>query len=154
MSPVQIRRATIEDLPRIVALMHGGAVTPTSSAEQLGPPLPPAYEAAFLAIQGSPHFSVWVADEGGEVVGTFQFSAMPNLSNVGRPVAQVESVHVAADRRGQGIGALMMAWAIAEARRLGCFRLQLTTNKLREDAHRFYRRLGFVDSHLGMKLKL
>jgi GNAT superfamily N-acetyltransferase len=152
MEPVQIRRAVLEDLPRIVALMHGGSVT--APVEQLGPPLPAAYEAAFRAIQGSAYFSVWVAEVAGEVVGTFQFSAMPNLSNVGRPVAQVESVHVAAARRGQGVGAVMMQWAIAEARRLGCFRLQLTSNKLREDAHRFYRRLGFVDSHLGMKLKL
>jgi GNAT superfamily N-acetyltransferase len=66
----------------------------------------------------------------------------------------VESVHVAETHRGRRVGEAMMAWAIAEARRNRCYRLQLTSNKGRLDAHRFYRRLGFVASHEGMKLDL
>jgi GNAT superfamily N-acetyltransferase len=79
---------------------------------------------------------------------------LPSLSNQGLPTAEVEGVHVAESHRGQRIGEAMMLWAIAEARRLGCKRLQLTSNKARIDAHRFYERLGFVKSHEGMKLNL
>ena len=79
---------------------------------------------------------------------------LPNLPTRARPTAEVESVHVMEAVRGQGIGGAMMAWATEEARLLGCRRLQLTSNKARSDAHRFYERLGFVKSHEGMKLNL
>jgi GNAT superfamily N-acetyltransferase len=133
-------------------LIHLGAWG--ESAEQPGPPLPGAYLDAFRAIQANPATAVMVADLGGEVVGTFQFAVLRGLSHLGRPVAQVESVHVAQSQRSKGIGEAMMIWAINEARRNGCYRLQLTSNKGRTDAHRFYRRLGFVASHEGMKLEL
>jgi GNAT superfamily N-acetyltransferase len=95
-----------------------------------------------------------VAELDGEVVGTFQLSVIPHLSHVGRPVAQLESVHVAGARRSRGIGAQMVRWAIDEARRQGCHRLQLTSDRRRVEAHRFYERLGFLATHEGFKLKL
>jgi GNAT superfamily N-acetyltransferase len=132
--------------------MVGGAGGP--SAERLAEPLPDAYAEALAAMDRSDCFSLWVAELAGDVVGTSQLSLLLNLSHVGRPVAQVESVHVAQRHRSQGIGEAMMRHAISQARARGCFRLQLTSNRLRTDAHHFYRRLGFVDSHVGMKLAL
>ena len=148
-----IRLATETDLPRIVELIHLGAVG-GKGAETLGPPLPAAYYEAFRSFTRFPEAKVMVAAVDGVVVGTFQFHLLPSLSNGARPTAEVESVHVAEALRGQRIGEAMMAWAISEARRLGCKRLQLTSNKARTDAHRFYERLGFVKSHEGMKLNL
>ncbi|MGE0601673.1 MAG: N-acetyltransferase family protein [Dehalococcoidia bacterium] len=147
---LQIRHATEADLPRIIELIHMGAVR-GKSLEELGPPLPERYYAAFRRFADFPEAAVMVAELNGEVVGTFQFHLLPSLSG-GHPVAEVESVHVAAAYRGQRIGEAMMQWAIAEARRLGCKRVQLASNKERTDAHRFYERLGFVKSHEGMKL--
>lgn len=153
MNEVLIRAATEADLPRIVELIHRGAVG-GNGAEQLGPPLPDAYYEAFRSFARFPEAKVMVAEVHGEVAGTFQFHLLPSLSNGALPTAEVESVHVAEALRGQRIGEAMMAWAIAEARRLGCKRVQLTSNKQRTDAHRFYERLGFVKSHEGMKYNL
>ncbi len=153
MSDLTIREASEDDLPRIVELIHLGAVG-RHGAEDLGPPLPQAYYEAFRSFARFPHAKVLVAESGGQVVGTFQFHILPSLSHRGLPTAEVESVHVAEAMRGQRIGEAMMGWAIGEAKRLGCKRLQLTSNKARTDAHRFYERLGFVKSHEGMKLDL
>ena len=152
MTPL-LRPATEADLPRIVELIHLGAVG-GHGAEDLGPPLPHAYIAAFRSFARFPEAKVMVAEVDGSVVGTFQFHLLPSLSYQGRPTAEVESVHVAEAMRGKRVGEAMMQWAIAEARRLGCKRVQLTSNKARNDAHRFYERLGFVKSHEGMKLNL
>jgi len=95
-----------------------------------------------------------VAVDGPDVVGTMQLSFIPGLSRQGALRAQVEAVRVAAGHRGRGLGAAMLGWAIAEARRRGCALVQLTTDKSRDAAHRFYERLGFVASHEGMKLVL
>lgn len=89
-----------------------------------------------------------------EVVGTFQLSVIPGVSQRGLKRAMIESVRVAAAERGSGLGTQMMRWAIEEARRAGCGQVQLTSNAERPDAHRFYERLGFVPSHVGFKLKL
>ncbi|MBK9544548.1 MAG: GNAT family N-acetyltransferase [Dehalococcoidia bacterium] len=150
---LRIRRAAEADLPGIIALIHLGALG-GQGAEELGPPLPEAYYRAFREFSRYPEAKVLVAELDGHVVGTFQFHILPNLSNRARPTAEVESVHVMEAVRGQGIGGAMMAWATEDARRLGCRRLQLTSNKARSDAHRFYERLGFVKSHEGMKLNL
>lgn len=150
---VTLRPAVEGDLPRIIELIALGGVA-GKSTETLASPLPEAYGRAFRAIKATPGLEVYVAELRGEVIGTFQLAIWPNLSNGGRPVAQLESVHVAPAQRGQGIGEQMLAFAIAEARARGCFRLQLTSNKARPDAHRFYQRAGFVASHEGMKLAL
>lgn len=148
-----LRPATEADLLRIVELIHLGAVG-GRGAEDLGPPLPQPYYDAFRSFARFPEAKVMVAEMDGAVVGTFQFHLLPSLSNGALPTAEVESVHVSEELRGRRIGEAMMAWAIAEARRLGCKRVQLTSNKQRADAHRFYERLGFVKSHEGMKLNL
>ena len=148
-----IRRATEADLPRIIELIHLGAAGGIG-AEDLGPPLLAAYYEAFRSFEHFPEAKVMVAEVDGQVVGTFQFHLLPSLANGARPTAEVEGVHVAEAFRGQRIGEAMMAWVAAEARRLGCRRVQLTSNKIRVDAHRFYERLGFLKSHEGMKLHL
>ena len=95
-----------------------------------------------------------VAEAGGAVVGTMQLLFLPGLSRRGALRAQVEAVRVAAPGRGHGLGSAMIRWAISEARRRGCALVQLTSDKSRTDAHRFYARLGFAASHEGMKLPL
>ena len=87
-------------------------------------------------------------------MGTFQLSFLPGLARRGALRAQIEAVRVRADHRGRGLGAAMIGWAIEEARRRGCALVQLTTDKARADAHRFYEGLGFVASHEGLKLPL
>ena len=114
----------------------------------------PAYLAAFRAIQAEPNCRKLVAVLDGRIVGCFQLNLLPGLGRRGSWRAQIESVRVVQDRRNAGIGAAMMGWAIAEARRRGCGLVQLTTDKRRGDAHRFYRRLGFEATHEGMKLIL
>jgi GNAT superfamily N-acetyltransferase len=94
------------------------------------------------------------AELNGEIVGTVQMLILPNLSHLGRPIAQLESMHVVASHRGNRIGEEMIRCAVAEAKLHGCFRMQLTSNKVRHDAHRFYKRLGFEASHEGFKLSL
>ena len=114
----------------------------------------PAYEAALDAISGDPNNRLLVVEEAGAVVGCFQLTFIPGLGRGGAWRAQIESVRVAGSRRGRGTGAAMMRWAIERGRERGCALVQLTTDKRREDAHRFYRRLGFEASHEGMKLLL
>jgi GNAT superfamily N-acetyltransferase len=87
-------------------------------------------------------------------VGTAQLSVLPGLSHRGASRAQLESVRIAADRRGGGLGTRFIGWTLEEARRRGCTSVQLTTHRERTDAHRFYERLGFVATHEGRKLLL
>jgi GNAT superfamily N-acetyltransferase len=93
-------------------------------------------------------------EDQGEVVGTLQLSFIPHLVLRGGERAQIEAVRVRSDRRGAGVGEALAQWAIEQARQSGCRLLQLTTNASRADAHRFYQRLGFDVSHVGMKLAL
>jgi GNAT superfamily N-acetyltransferase len=88
------------------------------------------------------------------VIATMQLSFLPGLARGGAWGAEIESVRVDPAHRGQGIGAAMITWAVQEAGRRGCTQVQLTTNKQRTDAHRFYARLGFANSHEGFKLQL
>ena len=113
-----------------------------------------AYTAAFRSIDADPAHLLVVAEHAGQIVGTFQVSFLPGLARRGALRAQIEAVRVAESQRGSGLGAAMMRWAIDEARRRGCALVQLTSDKARADAHRFYARLGFVASHEGMKLAL
>ncbi len=152
MSNLTFRDATAADVPRIVALIEAGVADPETHL--VADPNDPAYLVAFDRIRAAPNQRLIVAEFGGEVVGTFQISYQPGLARGGMTRAIVESVHVAAAHRGQGIGAQMMAQAIAMAREAGCGMVQLTSNKVRLDAHRFYRRLGFEQSHEGFRLML
>jgi GNAT superfamily N-acetyltransferase len=145
-----VRLAREADVPAIVSLFaedDGGrnAAHGTLGAAQIE---------AFREIEPDPNNAVYVAELEGKVVGTFQLTFIRQLSNGGSLVAQVESVHVHSSARSHGIGVRMMAVAIAEAKRRGALRIQLTSNLRRERAHAFYERLGFEFSHKGMKLYL
>lgn len=152
MSALTFRDAGATDVPRIVALIESGVADP--EAHVTADPDDPRFLAAFERIRAAPNQRLIVAERGGEVVGTFQISYQPGLARLGMTRAIVESVHVAAAHRGQGIGAQMMTRAIAMAREAGCGVVQLTSNKKRLDAHRFYKRLGFEASHEGFRLML
>ena len=149
---VHIRRATAADVALIVEFLHEDVLG--AGREDPGPPLPAAYLDAFAEIDADPRTSLFIAELDGERVGTFQFTVLRHLTHHGARVAQIEAVHVATRHRGRGIGEAMMRWAVDEARRRGCQRAQLTSDKRRADAHRFYLRLGFTNSHEGMKLPL
>jgi GNAT superfamily N-acetyltransferase len=151
---VLVRRATVDDLPVVVGLF---ALDDDGNREDSAPEreLEPCYVEALCAIDGDPNNAFLVAEDvSGRVVGTFQLTVIQYVAYRGGRVAQIENVLVSPDQRGQGIGEAMMRWAIDEARRRGCFRVQLTSNRRRTRAHAFYERLGFVPSHVGMKLVL
>ena len=112
------------------------------------------YLAAFRAIKADPRNELWTAHRGTDLVGMYQVTYIPYLSRGGNERCLIEAVRVAASVRGKGIGKAMMLFALDRARDRGCLLAQLTTDKTRPDAHRFYRRLGFEASHEGMKLDL
>lgn len=112
------------------------------------------YVAAFEAIAADANQQLVVVTEGDTVVGTLQLSFIPGIARQGAWRGQIEAVRIAAQRRDAGLGQRMFEWAIARCRERGCTLVQLTTDKRRPDAHRFYERLGFVASHEGYKLAL
>jgi GNAT superfamily N-acetyltransferase len=146
-----LRRALRDDVPAIVELLAEDELG-TGRDGAAGGVEP--YLGAFDAIDTDPAHLLVVAETGGEIVGTLQLSVLPSLPHRGAFRAQLEGVHVRADRRGGGLGAAMVGWAVEEARRRGCAEVQLTSQKRRVDAHRFYERLGFARSHEGFKLIL
>lgn len=146
------RRAERADLEAIVDLLADDALG--AGREDAARPLDGRYLAAFEAISADPNQFLAVVETEGRIVGTLQLSFLPGLSRLGMTRGQIEAVRIAADRRGTGLGEAMFAWAIAECRKRGCALVQLTTDKSRPDAHRFYERLGFVASHEGYKLAL
>jgi GNAT superfamily N-acetyltransferase len=152
-TPVVLRRAVRPDLPALVALLAADDLGATRDGIR-GQADRDAYERAFQAIDQDPAQLLLVATAQDRVVGTLQLSFIPGLSRRGALRAQIESVRVAPTMRGRGLGEALFAWSIAEARRRGCALVQLTTDKTRTDAHRFYYRLGFVASHEGLKLDL
>ena len=149
---IAIRPAVEADLPRIVELLL--ELSLDDPREDLGPPLPTAYRDTFREIQADPRQQLVVLEADGQVIGTLTLIVVPHLSYRGRPFAVVESVVVDAGARSAGYGEQLMRYAIAEARRAGCHRISLTSNKRRSDAHRFYERLGFHATHEGFKLEL
>ena len=152
MSDLSIREAQAGDLEPIIHLHEEDELG--SHGDVWSPETRPAYEAAFAAIQRSPDNRLFVAADGNEVVGTFQLTFIPNLTGRGAMRVKVESVKVKAARRSGGIGARMIAFCEDYARMHGAAAMELTSNKTRKDAHRFYERLGFSRSHEGFKKKL
>lgn len=146
------RPATIKDLPDIVRLLADDFLG--AQREQYEDPLPESYLRAFEEIDADKNNHLIVAEKEGEVIGTLQLTYTPSISFRGGKRATVESVRVDQRFRGKGIGRDLMLYAIGRAKEEGCISMQLTTNAEREDAHRFYRDLGFEGTHLGMKLKL
>jgi ribosomal protein S18 acetylase RimI-like enzyme len=151
-SAIEFRAARRDDLPAIVRLL---ADDPLGTAREcLADPLPREYIDAFeaMARQGGNEIVLAMAD--GVIAGCLQLTVIPGLSRRGSQRAQIEAVRVDRARRGQGIGESLIKHAIERARAQGCTLVQLTTDKSRADAHRFYTRLGFVATHKGMKLDL
>ena len=147
-----IRDATVDDLPAIVRLLADDILGATRELPQ--EPLIPAYLDAFAAIEAQSGNKLLVADMDGAVVGCMQLVILPGLGRVGTTRAQIESVRVDRAVRGRRIGETLVTHALAEARASGCGLVQLTTDRARTDAHRFYERLGFEATHVGMKLHL
>lgn len=152
----RLRQASPADLPAIVRLLADDSLG--AGRERAGDMAP--YERAFAAIDADPSHLLIVGEllpagnAQAPVVATFQLSFLPGISRQGAWRAQIEGVRVADSLRGQGLGNVMVQWAIDESRRRGCTLMQLTTHKTRRAAHRFYERLGFEASHEGMKLPL
>ena len=152
MSDLLFRDATAEDVPVIVRMYVDDALG--RSREDVSDPLPESYLDAFREVDADPRQRLVVVVRSGEVVGTFQLLFLPHLVMRGGRRAQIEAVRVRSDRRGTGIGVAMLEWAIEQARAEGCRLVQLTTSGEREEARRFYSRLGFEPTHVGMKLDL
>jgi ribosomal protein S18 acetylase RimI-like enzyme len=146
------REATAGDLPEIVAMLADDDIG--RSREDARLPLDKAYVDAFHAIVASPHDHLLVAESDGAIVGIFQLSFIPGLSRKGAWRGQIESVRVSSANRGKGIGEALLRHAVALCREHGCSTVQLTSDKQRSEAHRFYGRLGFVATHEGFKLAL
>lgn len=146
------RLATRTDLPSIVRMLADDDLG--SQRERVENPLPESYYSAFEQISGDQNHELIVAERNGEVIGTLHLMLLPSVSFQGGLRAQIESVRVDKRFQSRGIGSEMMKWAMARARQRGAYVVQLTTHESRVDAHRFYERLGFKGSHLGMKLSL
>ncbi len=134
-----------------MALLHDDVLGQQRESVQseMGP-----YAAAFAALQESPDYAVFVMEDGGELIGCYQLMHLPHLSFQGATRTQIESVRIAAARRGQGFGRQLIAHAIEQAKERGAKIVQLTSNKERTEAGRFYQAFGLVATHDGYKLSL
>lgn len=147
-----IRAACEDDLGEIVALLADDALG--RERERTSEALSTAYRVAFEEIDRDARNELVVVEEAGRVIATLQLTYVPSLTHEGGERAQVEGVRVAASHRGRGVGRMLLGWATSRAEERGCRMVQLTTDKRRPDARRFYESLGFEATHEGMKLKL
>jgi N-acetylglutamate synthase-like GNAT family acetyltransferase len=147
-----IRDARRADVPAIVRLLADDSLGQTR--ERVADPLPEPYWRAWESIDRDPNNRLVVLEDAGELVGCLQLTFIPGLSRMGAERAQIESVRIHSRLRGQGAGKRLFEWAIAEAKAHGSSIVQLTTDKARTDAHRFYAELGFRATHEGMKLDI
>jgi GNAT superfamily N-acetyltransferase len=143
------RHATPGDLPFIIGLIVEDSVV--SSGDDPADAAHSDYVDALAAITADPNQEMFVVEQDGEAIGCFQLSYLPGLMRRGMWRGQIEVVHVSDAMRNRGIGGEMMRWALERCRERGCGMVQLTSNKKRVDAHRFYARLGFLKSHEGFK---
>jgi len=149
---IAIRKAAAADVAAIVSMLADDALG--AQREDASLPLRDSYRNAFAAIDADPNQLLAVVEHDGEIIGCMQISFIPGLSRMGMWRGQIESVRIASHIRGGGIGRQMIGWAIEQCRERGCGLVQLTTDKSRSDALRFYQSLGFTDSHDGLKLSL
>jgi len=151
-SSITLRHARREDVVSIVKMLADDALG--GSRERIEDPLPSCYFAAFDKVAHDPNITLVVAEgKGGAVIGCLQLCILPGLSSQGVPRGLIEDVRVASHLRGQGIGEQLVQWAVAEARSRGCKLVELLTHHSGVDAQRFYERLGFARSHVGMTLR-
>ncbi|MFD2922160.1 GNAT family N-acetyltransferase [Halobacillus naozhouensis] len=147
---MNFRKANEEDLQAIVRLLADDELG--SQRERYEEPLPDDYYEAFTAIKAQVGNQIILAFEGQTLIGCLQLTIIPGLARQGMKRAQIEGVRVDRRYRGRGVGEALFKEAIAIAKSEECGLVQLTTDKQRDDAHRFYNRLGFLASHEGMKL--
>ena len=151
-SEVTIRSARREDVGVIVAMLADDPLG--GDRERIEDPLPQSYFAAFERLTGDPNIQLVVAEDGeGAVVGCLQLCILPGLSSQGASRGLIEDVRVSSDCRSRGIGEQLVQWAVTEARGNGCALVELLTHHTRADAQRFYERLGFARSHVGMTIR-
>jgi ribosomal protein S18 acetylase RimI-like enzyme len=146
------RIATETDVPAIIALMGDDEISRAREGHQAT--VTPNALAAFREIDADANNELWVGELEGAVIATLQLTFIPGLSRDGLKRAQVESVRVHTDHRSQGVGEKLLESAMDRARAKGCAMMQLTTDTRRAAAQRFYVRLGFEPTHVGMKRKL
>ncbi|MFR0358725.1 GNAT family N-acetyltransferase [Streptomyces sediminimaris] len=150
MADLEIRPATADDVPAIVAMLADDPL----GAERESPDDLAPYLTALRRLASDPNQYLVVAVRENRVVGTLQLTIIPGLSRRGATRSIIEAVRIHADERGSGLGTQLIEWAIDESRRQDCRLIQLTSDTSRTDAHRFYERLGFTASHVGFKLPL
>ncbi|MFF4822099.1 GNAT family N-acetyltransferase [Streptomyces sp. NPDC001312] len=150
MEDLAIRAAVAADVPAIVAML---ADDPLGAQRESPDDLAP-YLSALERLSVDPHQHLVVAVREDRVVGTLQLTIIPGLSRRGSTRSIIEGVRIHADERGSGLGTRLIEWAVDTSRREGCQLVQLTSDRTRTDARRFYERLGFEASHLGFKLQL
>jgi ribosomal protein S18 acetylase RimI-like enzyme len=151
-SSITIRRAGRDDVGSIVAMLADDRLG--AARERLEDPLPLSYFRAFEAVDRDPNIQLVVAQDGdGAIVGCLQLCILPGLSSQGASRGLLEDVRVASHCRSRGLGEQLVQWAVGEARARGCKLVELLTHHTRVDAQRFYERLGFERSHVGMTLR-
>jgi ribosomal protein S18 acetylase RimI-like enzyme len=148
---VSIRPARREDVAAIVAMLADDHLGRTR--ERVEDPLPASYYDAFARVERDPNLTLVVAESAGRVVGCLQLAILPGLSSQGGVRGLLEDVRVASDCRSRGIGEQLVQWAVAEAKARNCNLVELLTHQTRVDAQRFYKRLGFAASHVGMTVR-
>jgi ribosomal protein S18 acetylase RimI-like enzyme len=148
---VSIRPARREDVPAMIAMLaddHLGR-----ARERVEDPLPAVYYEAFERVERDQNLTLVVAESEGRVVGCLQLAVLPGISSQGGIRGMLEDVRVATDCRSRGIGEQLVQWAVTEAKARGCNLVELLTHASRVDAQRFYQRLGFTSSHVGMTVR-
>lgn len=148
---VSIRPARREDVAAMIAMLaddHLGR-----ARERVEDPLPEVYYEAFERVERNPNLQLVVAESEGRVVGCLQLALLPGISSQGGIRGLLEDVRVASDCRSRGIGEKLVQWAVNEAKARGCILVELLTHSSRTDAQRFYKRLGFSASHVGMTVR-
>jgi GNAT superfamily N-acetyltransferase len=151
-SSATFRRAMRSDLERVVQLLADDPLGRDRESPSL--PLADAYVQAFESIAADPNNELLVAERTGAVIGVLQITFIPNLTHQGAWRGIIEGVRVAPVARSQGVGRAFFEWAIERARERGCRMVQISSDKSRPDAIRFYESLGFVASHEGLKRML
>jgi len=147
-----VRDADRADVPAIVALLADDGLG--SGREAVGGEIPDGYYTAFDAMAATPLVRMLLAEQDGEIVGCMQLNLIPHISMKGGTRAQLQSMRIRGDKRGSGLGEAFVRQAMEIARAAGCVLMELTTDNTRPDAHRFYKRLGFQATHIGMKIRL
>lgn len=149
---IVFRSATRADVDSLVAMLADDEIGKTR--ENYASPLPECYYTAFAAIDEDTNNHLVVVETENKIIGMMQITYLPYLTHQGSWRSLIEGVRISRDYRGAGIGQLMFEWAIEQARKKGCYQVQLTSDKKRERAIHFYKKLGFVETHEGMKLNL